>query len=286
MFRFPALPSAQRFASVAVLACATLGGTASADTLHTASDIAGIALTPLGALPRSPEKGSVDDFCAQYPEKKLSAAGREVAKHGWIVTSEAPLGRYRVVSFVSGMTPGTSAICFARNANLAIFSGTELVALAYTPRSAKRSLGTVDVLESGALLIQGGDGPGAPLAELHEENGGFRITAIAAERTFCRGRAVVPNVYGQPLDAARKTLIAHGWQPLRARRKPDDSDGAATLVKHGIIEAYGCSGTGMGYCSFNYRSPAGVLGTITMGGEPDTPSENRVIDYGVTCRKP
>lgn len=289
MSRFVALPFARRLASIvsiAAVACAALGGTASADPLRTASDLAGASLVPLGVLPHSPENGSLDPFCTQYRAKTTTAAGREVAKRDWIVTSEAPLGRYTVVTFASGFGAGTSAICFARHTNLGVFDGTTLVALGYTARKAGWQLGTADRLESGALLIWGGDGPAPPVGELREENGGLRLTRVAAESTYCQGRAVVPNVYGKPLDTARRILIAHGWQPLRPREKPDPADGAATLARHGIIEAEACSGTGMGYCALRYRSTAGVLGVTTAGGEPDKPAENTVIDYQVACRKP
>ncbi|KVG53632.1 hypothetical protein [Burkholderia territorii] len=285
MHRMTALRFSRVVASIAAVAGVALGGAAFADSLRTASDIAGASLVPLGALPRSPENGTLDAFCAQYRAKTATAAGRDVAKLGWIVTSEAPLGRYTVVTFASGFKPGTSAICYARNANVGVFDGTTLVALGYTARSAGWQLGSVEPLESGALLVWGGDGPSAPVGELRDEHGGLRLTAVAAERTFCHGRAVVPNVYGKPLDAARKILIARGWQPLRPREKPDPMDGAATLAKHGIIEAEACSGTGMGYCALRYRNAAGVLGVTTAGGEPDVPSANTVIDYQVACRK-
>jgi len=271
--------------SIAVLASATFGGTASAEPLRTGSDIAGASLVPFGTLPRSPENGSLDPFCTQYRAKTTTAAGREVAQRNWIVTSEAPLGRYTVVTFASGFSAGTSAICFARNGNIGVFDGTTLVALGYTARKASWQLGSADRLESGALLIWGGDGPAPPVGELHEHNGELRLTRVAAESTHCNGHAVVPNVYGKPLDAARKILIAHGWQPLRPREKPDAMDGAATLAKHGIVEAEACSGTGMGYCALRYRNAAGVLGVTTVGGEPDRPSANTVIDYQVACRK-
>ncbi|MDF3080663.1 PASTA domain-containing protein [Burkholderia sola] len=271
--------------SIALFAGAAFEGTASAEPLRTGSDIAGASLVPFGTLPRSPENGSLDPFCTRYRAKTTTAAGREVAQRNWIVTSEAPLGRYTVVTFASGFNAGTSAICFARNGNIGVFDGTTLVALGYTARKAGWQLGSVDRLESGALLIWGGDGPAPPVGELHEQNGELRLTRVAAESTHCNGRAVVPNVYGKPLDAARKILIAHGWQPLRPREKPDAMDGAATLAKHGIIEAEACSGTGVGYCALRYRNAAGVLGVTTVGGEPDQPAANTVIDYQVACRK-
>ncbi|WP_052007133.1 hypothetical protein [Burkholderia paludis] len=289
MSRHIALSPACRLASVAAIAAvvgAASGGTASAATLHTASDIAGASLVPLGVLPHSPEHGALDPFCTQYRAKTTTAASREVEKRGWLVTSEAPLGRYTVVTFASGFSAGTSAICFTRNGNLGVFDGTTLVALGYTARHAGWQLGSADRLENGALLIWGGDGPAPPAGELHATRDGLRLTRVADTRTDCQGRAVVPNVYGKPLDAARRILIAHGWQPLRPREPPNATDGAATLAKHGIVEAEACSGTGMGYCALRYRSAAGVLGVTTAGGEPDKPSANTVIDYQVACRKP
>nr|WP_249180864.1 hypothetical protein [Burkholderia cenocepacia] len=288
VFLSVASPLARHLASIvsiAILAGTPFGSTASAEPLRTGSDIAGASLVPLGTLPHSPESGSLDPFCTQYRAKTTTAAGREVARRNWIVTSEAPLGRYTVVTFASGFNAGTSAICFVRNGNIGVFDGTTLVALGYTARKAGWQLGTVDRMENGTLLVWGGNGPGAPVGELHEASGGLRLTRVAAKRTFCDGRAVVPNVYGKPLDVARKMLIAHGWQPLRPREKPDAMDGAATLAKHGIVEAEACSGTGVGYCALRYRNAAGVLGVTTVGGEPDEPSANTVIDYQVGCRK-
>ena len=240
------------------------------------SDISGVSLVALGALPHSPENGSRPEYCAGYRAQKLTAVGTMVAKLGWIVTSEAPLGRYEVVTFASGFTPGTSGMCFARNANIAVFDGASLVALAYSSHSAAFPLGVVEPLESGALLVWT-DPPGFPVGELHDGNNGLRLTATAPERTFCNRRAVVPNVYGRPLGAARKILIAHGWRPWRSRERLYDR--AAQLAKQGIIEAESCSGTGVGYCSFNYGGPAGVLRVITNGEwRPD------VVSYSVACR--
>jgi hypothetical protein len=260
-----------------LIACAMCSGAAPADVLQTKSDIKGASLVSLRTLPRSPEKGSLDEYCEGYRAEKLTATGREVAKLGWIVTSEAPLGWYQVVTFASGFSPGTSAICYARNANIGIFNGASLIALAYTSRSAGWQLGRVEPLESGAVLVWGGDGPGPPVGELHEENNGLRLTEIAPERMFCSRRAVVPDVYGKPLDAARKILIAHGWLPQRPSERPGEYDRAAELAKRGIIEAEVCSGTGVGYCRFNYRGPAGVLSVTTLGEGPT------VVSYDVAC---
>lgn len=245
------------------------------------SEVAGASLVALKALPRSPETSAIDPYCRGYEAEKLTATGRQVASLGWIVTSEAPLGRYQVVTFVSGFTPGTSGICFGRNANIGIFEAGKLMALAYSAKSAEGLLGVVEPLESGALLIWGADGPGPPVGELRDEEGRVRLTAVAKARSYCGRRAVVPNVYGKPLDTARKALIAGGWRPQRPSEAPEWGS-AADLAKAGVIEVEDCSGTGVGYCGFKYRGAVGVLSVITIGGGAE-PAGNRVVSYDVDC---
>jgi hypothetical protein len=251
--------------------------------LQTHSDIKGASLVPLGTLTRSPENGKLDENCEGYRAKTLTALGKQVEALGWIVTSEAPLGRYRVVTFASGFDLGTSSICSARNANIGVFDGSTLVALAYTARKADLRLGVVESLEGGALLVWGGDGVGAPVGELHAEDAALRFTSISQERTFCNGQAVVPNVYAKPFDAARKILIARGWKPQRPDEKPGEYDLAAEFAKKGVIEAESCAGTGVGYCAFNYRGPAGTLSVTTVGGEEEL-KDNTVVNYSVACK--
>jgi hypothetical protein len=69
---------------------------------------------------------------------------------------------------------------------------------------------------------------------------------------------------------------------MRPKEKPGEYDAAAGLAKRGVVEADSCSGTGVGYCGFNYRGPAGVLHVTTVGGDPD-PGEDAVVGYGVEC---
>lgn len=289
-FMAPTFARASRRGLAAImLACASIlsamAPAAMAQTPSTASEVTGASLVPLAALPPSPEHGAPAEFCAHYrePADALSAAGREVEKLGWFVMSEAPLGRYRAVSFASGFEPGTSAICTPRNANIGIFDGTRLIALAYTARKADWQLGRLEPLETGGLLVGEGQGVGGPVAELHQQDEGLRLTAVAASRSFCQGRASVPNVFGKSIAEARKILIAQGWKPVRAKRGDPLHDVAADLARHGVIEVNDCSGTGVGYCSYTYRNAVGVLSVVTVGGDPDPRNDNVV---GATARCP
>ena len=277
----PDRPSMIRVGHAVLIACVLMTiccGPAASEALKAKSDVKGISLVALATLPRSPETGSPDAICPNYRAKTLTDAGKSVVRLGWIVTSDAPLGRYEAVTFVSGFTPGTSGLCFARNANVGIFSGNRLVALAYASRSEDGPLGTVEPLEGGGLLVWT-DPPGTPVGELHQTRSGLRLTDVASERTFCSRRAVVPNIYGKPIVAARRVLIAGGWRPQRPSEKPTQFDLANDLAKRGVVEAEACSGTGVGYCAFAYRGPAGVLGVTTAG------DDNHVVYYEVACAK-
>ena len=290
------------------LACVSLGliglavplrgtgaGEAAARTsgLRVASDLEEYQLIPMHSLPRSPEKSALDAYCSGYRAAKQSPLARSIEKLGWIVTSEAPLGRFRAVSFASGFNPGTSALCFARNANIAVFEGNALVALAYPKRpyqgpdsnSNPIPLGIVEPLEDGPGLLIWTDPPGVPVGELRVEGESLRLTARAKEHAYCQGRARVPDIYEKGIDTARRMLFARGWKPQRPAEKPGDGDMAREMAKQGLIEAEACSGTGVGFCNWAYRGKAGLLHVTTVGGAPE-PANDTVSSYDVECGTP
>jgi len=258
--------------------------------LRVESDLREYQFMPLHRLPHSPEKSALGQYCSAYRAAKQSPLARSVEKLGWIVTSEAPLGRYRAVSFASGFDEGTSAMCFARNANVAVFDGDALVALAYAKRpytgpnsnSNPVPLGVVEPLEDSTGLRVWTDPPGMPVGELRVVGDSLRLTARAKEHAYCRDRARVPDIYGKGIDSARRMLFAQGWKPMRPSETPGEFDMALEMAKKGLIEAEACSGTGVGYCRWNYRGKAGLLHVVTAGGE-EKPADNWVSGYRVEC---
>jgi len=253
--------------------------------LQVASDLGDYAFVPLRRLPRSPEKGVLDEYCSGYRPTKLSPLARSVESAGWIVMSEAPLGRFHVVTFASGFDPGTSALCFARNANLAVFDGPALVALAYAKRPYRGPddsenpipLGRVESLEDGTGLLVWTDPPGVPVGELHVSGERLRLTARSPVHAYCRGEASAPDIYGRPITFARRILLARGWQPHRPAEVPDDLDRLLGDTDADTVELEACSGTGDGYCNWSYRTKAAQLHVITVG------EDHTVSSYGVEC---
>ncbi len=243
------------------------------------SELTDIRMKALANLPKAGGSASDRDDCPQRVIQPKSAAAKLVAAQGWAVMADVPLGSYRVVSFAGQMQSATSGTCNVTQGNVAVFDNEKLIALADGKSADDTAIGHLTALEGGAVRVWDGDIVESPAGDLHlDADGTLRLARIADEDSVCHGRAKVPNVYNMPIDKARKALAAKGWNPVRA--KPEGEPRQTTLIKRGIVEAEACSGTGLGYCSFNYAGSAGTL-SLTTVGDNDLPS---VVDYGVKCR--
>jgi hypothetical protein len=243
------------------------------------SDLKDIRMRAITSLPKA--GGSADDrnSCSWRVIQPKSPAAKLVAAQGWAVTADVPMGSYRAVSFAGQMEAGTSGTCTITQGNVAVFDGDRLVALAYGKLPEDPAIGNLTALEGGAVRVWDGDLVGSPVGDLRvEADGTLRLGKLADEESVCKGRAKVPNVYGMPIDKARKVLAASGWNPVRGGASSESRQ--AGLVKRGIAEAESCAGTGLAYCDFGYSGPAGRL-TVTTAGEKSLPS---VVGYDVNCR--
>lgn len=211
--------------------------------------------------------------------------GRLAASRGWIVTSETKLGQYDAVSFVGALDAAMSGTCVHRDGNLAIFDGSRLVAIVYERPEKKRdsngeysdSLGSAEQIGSRRIRLRWGL-PGAPIADVVLGDG-VHVEHTANEDQVCGGAALVPNIFELDISKARRKLLAYGWKPHRSS-EPVNGGMDAALRKEGVVEVEVCSGTGYGFCAFNYTNTRGFrLGVTTAGDEPT------VIDYQVNCRR-
>lgn len=246
---------------------------------HVVSELKDIRVKALNSLPKA--GGSVSDRkgCPWRVLQPKSPAARLVAAQGWAVMADVPLGSYRAVSFAGQMEAGTSGTCNITQGNVAVFEGDKLLALAYGKSADEAAIGNLTALEGGAVRVWDGDVIGSPVGDLRVEADGIvRLGKLADEESVCNGQAKVPNVYGMPIDKARKALADKGWKPVRI--KPDGESRQAGLIKRGIVEVESCSGTGLAYCSFSYTGAAGALSVVTAG-EKGLPN---VVGYGTKCR--
>jgi len=245
------------------------------------SDLPTVRFVPLQRLPRAPAMNRVE-FCRHLLSAPRSDAGRQVAAAGWAVTREARLGPYEIVSFVGAIEPGTSGSCRLGDGNLGVFRGGGLVAIAYAPTAGAATIGTLRPFGTDALRLWDGDFLSQPAADLRLGAGdSLTIESLAAEEPVCGGSAMVPNIYGKPIDQARTMLLRHGWTPtLPAGPREGNDPRVAELVRRGLPEVEDCSGTGFGFCGFTYRGRGGTLNVTTVG-DNDMPA---VAGYDATCR--
>lgn len=71
-----------------------------------------------------------------------------------------------------------------------------------------------------------------------------------------------------PYEAARRVLVESGWQPVRFPWQTMEERCGSREVCQKYAEAEACSGTGMGYCRFEYGDANGrKLSLVTIGEE-------------------
>ena len=94
------------------------------------------------------------------------------------------------------------------------------------------------------------------------------------------GHTVAKTPKNEPKLSARQTileanrhLIANGWSPA-PQKTPTPEDRRLSSV---ALESFSsCSGTGVGFCRFDYRRDLQRLSVVTVPSEPGRPSVGRV----------
>lgn len=253
-------------------------------SLKVNSSVESVRVVPAITLPANPDGGHIDEYCTdlnpRFDIKPGSAGGRYAASRGWLITSETKLGKYDAVTMVGALDAATSGTCVHRDGNLAIFEGSHLIAIAYQrPRRSSEEaypdgIGSAEQMDPRRIRLRWGL-PAAPMADVVLRDG-FYVERTPKEDSACGGRVLVPNIFELDIRKARRKLLANGWKPVRSSEKNYGLE--AALRKQGVVEAEICSGTGYGFCIFNYAKPKGVSLVVTSAGDGDT-----VISYDVQC---
>ena len=252
--------------------------------LRLVSQVPGLDLVRLATLPAAPEMEGEAEFCTHlFVEAATTAGGRDATAKGWHVTAEALLGDLTAVSFVGSASPATSGSCELQDGNVALYSGSQLVALVYGTKPDELRVASLRPFGTG-LRILSGDLIAATTADLSYDGSTLTIAAPAAEEPVCNGAATVPAIEGQPIDRARQTLIAAGWQPVPGDPAQQALGWARDLAAAGVPEVEDCSGTGFGFCAFSYAGPAATLSVVTAGVGGEDGSLPAVVRYGVDCK--
>lgn len=92
----------------------------------------------------------------------------------------------------------------------------------------------------------------------------------------------IPQVKGLTYDAARKKIMAAGWQPRRQPSRYGQSDriqgNGQTFWKKGYTEITDSSGTGRAFCRFEFQDRRGRILTVMTAGEDPNGKYHAVVD--------
>lgn len=102
----------------------------------------------------------------------------------------------------------------------------------------------------------------------------FSTIATTAIATVLLSSAVIAQEIpkslkqGMPYAQARKALINAGWQAVELSPNRDRFGAMDYIIKLGYNEVESCSGTGMGFCRFNFTDANGrKLAVVTTNNQ-------------------
>lgn len=266
--------------AILLTASATAG---MAQDFQTASQVDGLAIRALSDLPANKASSPDADLCFAVRQDPETPGGRKIAAGNWAVTSEVTRDDLSIISFAGKVSPGTSGSCLLEDGNIAIYRDEDLLALIYATGDA-RGIGTVEETDSGWLRIWDGEWLSAPLADLRLYGDLAIVRPVAESDSLCDDANRTTTVFGLPIHIARTVLSTDGWQPLIPSERPEGIPYFRdSLIKAGLPEVQDCSGTGFGYCSFEYEAENGAVLSVTTAGEGEEGSTPVVVGYGVQC---
>lgn len=247
-----------------------------------ASQVSHLEIRQMKTIPANPSPGGSDAFCPVLLDTPETAAGRQLAQSGWLVSGEIKINGLTLVSFVGVAEQGTSGSCLLSQGNVAVFDDTTLRGLIYAPAGAERDIGSIEAMEAGRIRIWDGDYLAQPLADIQIIGDDLVILSDVASRdSFCDGAASVPSLYRLPIHLARRVLLAEGWLPEEAL--DEAAMGWTAEMRNQWPELQDCSGTGFGFCAWSYIKGPGQRLSVTTAGEAPEGSSPAVIGYGVSC---
>jgi hypothetical protein len=90
-------------------------------------------------------------------------------------------------------------------------------------------------------------------------------------------------IHGQPYLQARMTLLQKGWKPLRSS---GDRGTVSEVLRAGWKEVSNCQGTGLAFCTFDWKRGAKCARLITQGEYLPERGSPKVWDAEVgSCRE-
>ena len=239
------------------------------------STVPGASFVRLGQLPTATPYGDISEHCSELIQAATTLGGRLAEQRGWRVVEEKRFHGLDAVLVVRGFEEGTSSHCFSRDPNVAFFQGDRLVGVLYS--RGPDGFGMNALENVGRHLRVWGDL--SPVGQFNLDGTDLTFDPVTGSDEVCGGRYRVPAVFNRDYASARPILRRSGWVPRPRTEESAERIRAPWLAP--FPEVDDCSGTGYGFCGFDWVSERGDarLAIITAGGADDP----MVISYGVSC---
>lgn len=271
------------FTATFIIAASLAPGLAVAKAPDIASQVRGLVATSLDVLPTNHTTRPETEFCPALVSDPETPAGRQIAQANWGVTAEIETGGLTFVSFIGTLTNGTSGSCQLTDGNIGVFEADRLVGLIYSAQTDEPGIGAIMALEGGGIRIWDGGYLSAPLADMRVLDEDLVLVQPLNRRDpACSGTLSVPTLFGLPIHLARRILISEGWTPQPAQDVAFSS--YVTDLRKTLPELQDCSGTGFGFCSYDYAREGAAL-YVSTAGEGEEGSTPKIVGTSVTCEK-
>ena len=193
----------------------------------------------------------------------VTPGGKLLQGRGWHIVSEEKLGPLDAVAIVRRTIPSIRIMCPVEDGRIAIFAGERLIAILAASKRSKSVIAWLERLDNGTLRVWPSLAE-PPIGDLKLTGSKVELLPTAARDSICRGKAIVPNIFGKPIWKARRLMIAAGWEPVPAvpAPKPSEED-YHHYVRDGIVEVSQCSRFDARECRFAYRSRGVDVTVIT-----------------------
>ena len=221
----------------------------------------------VGSIPSAPHPIPEDNIrsCNWYildKEELKIPRSNDIRKKGWAILSEAQLGQYELIAFAGKFEVETSATCYVKESNIAIFKNGSLFGVIYLQTKEDTQIGHFEKMDDGFLRLYSGDPLQVPVADLNIHTNGLKLDPISKKPLrYCGKKTVIPNTLGMTIQDARDKLWISGFDRIEHEQEPESY---TSKTYPGINELAGCS-NGIPWCYFEYEDKYSKVTLRTLG---------------------
>ena len=234
----------------------------------------------LDSIPNAPEpilekdiRGGCNWYILDKEEQKISLSN-DIRKKGWAILSEAQLGLYDLIAFAGKFEVETSATCYVKESNIAIFNNGSLFGVIYLQTQEDTKIGHFEKMDDGFLRLYSGDPLQVPVVDLNIHTNGLKLDPISKKPLrYCGKKTVIPNTLGMTIQDARDKLWISGFNRIEHQQEPESY---TSKTYPGINELAGCS-NGIPWCYFEYEDKYSKVTLRTLGSA-------EVVRSDVVCK--